>query len=560
MTSPLLTVVLTCPAVVVWKPAARTALTASAAVCPATSGTVTCVALSSSRTIQIAATAATISTTTTRRRSTATACAAAASVGGGGGQHDGVVRDLVARRSGARAARRRSGCVRSARRRGSAAGRRERRPPPAGRAACRATSATAGSAPAGPGAAARAKRVTRTCPSGVTSAEATTVSVRPCSWRCTARHASSSSTPYRVASGAGIGARRRATSSRGVPSISSVAVYAPPPSISPASSTAIAWGESDCTDGHPPALLEQVGRGRAIACLDEAQRHLARQMAVERHVDAAAVAPAEHADQVVATGDHIARVPGSCGPRHGGHDTGARGRRSLAAVSPGLYGAVVRPLLFRIDPERIHELSLTTLGVAAPLLARVAGPAGRGRPPRADALRRATSPTRSGLAAGFDKRARAAPAWPALGFGFAEVGTVTEHGQPGNPRPRIHRLPADRALINRLGFNNPGARATARRLDGVAAPRPARPRARSGVNLGKSKITEAEAAPGRLRGLARAAVALRRLRHRQRQLAQHPGPARPPGHRAARRDPGRPRRGQRRGWPPPTGCRRGRCW
>ena len=62
-----------------------------------------------------------------------------------------------------------------------------------------------------------------------------------------------------------------------------------------------------------------------------------------------------------------------------------------------------------------------------------------------------------GLAAGFDKRARAAPAWPALGFGFAEVGTVTAHGQPGNPRPRVYRLPADRALINRLGFNNPGA-------------------------------------------------------------------------------------------------------
>jgi dihydroorotate dehydrogenase len=163
-------------------------------------------------------------------------------------------------------------------------------------------------------------------------------------------------------------------------------------------------------------------------------------------------------------------------------------------VSPGLYGAVVRPLLFRVDPERIHELSLASLGVAAPVLARLAGP------PEADRRLRQTLfglrfPNPVGLAAGFDKRARAAPAWPALGFGFAEVGTITEHGQPGNPRPRIHRLPADRALINRLGFNNPGARVTARRLAGWQR-RGLLGRAPLGVNLGKSKITEAEAAPG----------------------------------------------------------------
>ena len=163
-------------------------------------------------------------------------------------------------------------------------------------------------------------------------------------------------------------------------------------------------------------------------------------------------------------------------------------------MSPGLYGAVVRPLLFRIDPERVHELSLASLGVAAPVLARVAGPPdGDGR--LAQTLFGVRFPNPIGLAAGFDKRARAAPAWPALGFGFAEMGTVTEHGQPGNPRPRIHRLPADRALINRLGFNNPGARATARRLDGWQR-RGLLGRAPLGVNLGKSKITEAAAAPG----------------------------------------------------------------
>lgn len=95
-----------------------------------------------------------------------------------------------------------------------------------------------------------------------------------------------------------------------------------------------------------------------------------------------------------------------------------------------------------------------------------------------------------GLAAGFDKDARAVHALLALGFGFVEVGTVTAHPQPGNPRPRLFRLPEDRALLNRLGFNNQGSEAMAARL----AQR--KPRAGVvGVNLGKSKVTpEDEAA------------------------------------------------------------------
>ena len=118
-----------------------------------------------------------------------------------------------------------------------------------------------------------------------------------------------------------------------------------------------------------------------------------------------------------------------------------------------------RPLLFRLDPERAHELSL---GAAEQ------GRAGDRRAcpgPRTATAGWSSScfglrfPNPIGLAAGFDKRARAVPAWPALGFGFAEIGTVTALGQPGNPRPRIHRLAADRALINRLGFNNDGAEA-----------------------------------------------------------------------------------------------------
>ncbi|MBD2635280.1 quinone-dependent dihydroorotate dehydrogenase [Limnothrix sp. FACHB-881] len=99
-----------------------------------------------------------------------------------------------------------------------------------------------------------------------------------------------------------------------------------------------------------------------------------------------------------------------------------------------------------------------------------------------------------GLAAGFDKDGVAAGAWEQLGFGFAELGTVTLHSQPGNPQPRLFRLLPDRAVLNRMGFNNQGAAALAERL---AALRPSpweNPNIPIGVNLGKSKITELEGA------------------------------------------------------------------
>ena len=93
-----------------------------------------------------------------------------------------------------------------------------------------------------------------------------------------------------------------------------------------------------------------------------------------------------------------------------------------------------------------------------------------------------------GLAAGFDKDAKGVKALLALGFGFVEIGTVTAEGQPGNPKPRMFRLPRDRALVNRLGFNNDGAAAAAHRL----AHRPAA--GTVGVNIGKTKrIAEADA-------------------------------------------------------------------
>ncbi len=102
-------------------------------------------------------------------------------------------------------------------------------------------------------------------------------------------------------------------------------------------------------------------------------------------------------------------------------------------------------------------------------------------------------PTPIGLAAGFDKNAVAIPALAALGFGFVEVGTITRHAQPGNPRPRLFRLPAEEALINRMGFNNEGAEAVAARLARLPqAPIPIP--IPIGISIGKSKVAPLEEA------------------------------------------------------------------
>jgi dihydroorotate dehydrogenase len=102
-------------------------------------------------------------------------------------------------------------------------------------------------------------------------------------------------------------------------------------------------------------------------------------------------------------------------------------------------------------------------------------------------------PNPIGVAAGLDKRAAAAPAWPALGFGFSELGGVTKHSQPGNPAPRMFRVPSEEAIINRMGFNNAGADAMAEALRGWRE-RGRWPKAPVGINLGKSKITPLEEA------------------------------------------------------------------
>jgi len=145
----------------------------------------------------------------------------------------------------------------------------------------------------------------------------------------------------------------------------------------------------------------------------------------------------------------------------------------------------VRPLLFAADPERIHHLALGLLGAPAgrwlaPLASGVGDPSRH--PVELMGLR---FRNRIGLAAGFDKDGLAIRGWAALGFGFVELGTVTPRPQSGNPRPRLFRLPADEALINRMGFNNAGADALAER---VAAARPHLPDGFVvGVNIGRNR-------------------------------------------------------------------------
>lgn len=147
----------------------------------------------------------------------------------------------------------------------------------------------------------------------------------------------------------------------------------------------------------------------------------------------------------------------------------------------------LRPFFFSLDPEHAHRLALQTLHwvQAAPLQ-----PSPPSDPRLGQEVWGIRFPNPVGLAAGYDKNAEVPLAWSALGFGFAELGTLTAQAQPGNPKPRIFRLEEDRACINRLGFNNDGAAATAQRLGrllaGQQCPIPL------GFNIGKSRTTPLE--------------------------------------------------------------------
>ncbi|PSR17698.1 dihydroorotate dehydrogenase (quinone) [filamentous cyanobacterium CCP3] len=164
------------------------------------------------------------------------------------------------------------------------------------------------------------------------------------------------------------------------------------------------------------------------------------------------------------------------------------------------YRQLVRPLLFRgvtLDPEFLHHRTMN-------LLSWLGQPAQHAMTARlqpwlqrqfcfSDSRLVQTSwglnfANPLGLAAGFDKDGTAALAWPLLGFGFAELGTVTCHPQPGNPQPRLFRLVQDEAVLNRMGFNNQGSAALADRLS--ASWTSHRPSIPIGINLGKSKVTE----------------------------------------------------------------------
>lgn len=157
-----------------------------------------------------------------------------------------------------------------------------------------------------------------------------------------------------------------------------------------------------------------------------------------------------------------------------------------------IYRSLLRPILFRLPPETIHELALHSLRFF--LGSRTAR--------KFITERNTISPFGKldrfglkfanpvGLAAGFDKNGTAAQALAALGYGFIEVGSVTAEAQPGNPRPRLFRLPRDRALINRAGFNNCGAAQLAENI------RRRRPDCILGVNVGKSRnVPIADAIP-----------------------------------------------------------------
>lgn len=150
---------------------------------------------------------------------------------------------------------------------------------------------------------------------------------------------------------------------------------------------------------------------------------------------------------------------------------------------------IIRPLLFSLDSERVHDLTLKALGTAGNTgLAKTAMPARVEDPVELLGCRFSN---RVGLAAGLDKNAACIRGMSALGFGFIEVGTVTPKAQPGNDKPRMFRLPEHEAIINRMGFNNLGldslvSNVLALQSKGIACP--------LGINIGKNKLTPADQA------------------------------------------------------------------
>jgi dihydroorotate dehydrogenase len=156
----------------------------------------------------------------------------------------------------------------------------------------------------------------------------------------------------------------------------------------------------------------------------------------------------------------------------------------------GVYDVVFRHGLTRVDAEVAHRVSfrsLQRLYAVPPIRRRVAPQLAPVDPSLAVTVFGRRVPSPLGLAAGFDKNAEGIDALASLGFGFIEIGTVTGQAQPGNPTPRLFRLPADRAIINRMGFNNDGSAAVAQRLE-ARRNGPHRSDVVLGVNIGKTKM------------------------------------------------------------------------
>jgi dihydroorotate dehydrogenase len=157
-----------------------------------------------------------------------------------------------------------------------------------------------------------------------------------------------------------------------------------------------------------------------------------------------------------------------------------------------MYRLLFRLVLSRFDPETAHHLAFVVIRMLGwPLVRQLARAVTRPHPSLAVHALGREFPTPFGLAAGFDKEARGIAGLGALGFGHVEVGTITALPQPGNPRPRLFRLIPDRAVVNRMGFNNAGAKACAPR---IARARRARIRPVIGVNIGKTKVVPVDEA------------------------------------------------------------------
>lgn len=144
-----------------------------------------------------------------------------------------------------------------------------------------------------------------------------------------------------------------------------------------------------------------------------------------------------------------------------------------------IYQQLFQQLFARFDAETAHHAGMAAIKAAAPLL--------RVKPSHTRQLMGLKFPGVLGLAAGFDKNAEAIDALAGLGFGFIEIGTVTGEAQPGNPKPRLFRLVADQAIINRMGFNNDGAEVVASRL-AQRARKKSEEGPILGINIGKTKL------------------------------------------------------------------------